>query len=85
MTKDELRMDPEHYAQVNKWLARGDGIAVYENMDMGTERTGHRTYLSFGGPDAQFQGEPPVRLPDFPGQINWQYRLAGTYKGEALV
>lgn len=27
---------------------------------------------------------PPVQLPDIGNQINWRFRLSGTYKGEQL-
>lgn len=69
---------------INRWLARGDGVAVYENMELGHPDAGHRQFVSFGGPEAQIQGNPPSRMPDIGGAINWRYCLVGTYYGEAL-
>jgi hypothetical protein len=60
------------------WFARGDGCAVYENMDIGSPNAGHRKFTSFGSPAAQLEvDEPPLRLPDIGGQINWAYQLIG--------
>lgn len=41
--------------QVNLWIARGDGIAVYENHDMGHPNLGEKRVVSYGGPDAQLE------------------------------
>jgi len=85
LSKDELQLDPEHYAVVNKWLARGDGIAVYENQDFGSQLLGHRQFVSFGSPAAMLEVDvPPQRLPDIGANINWRYQLVGVYKGETL-
>lgn len=71
--------------QMNKWLRRGDGIAVYENHDFGHPDLGDRRFVSFGSVQAQLETEdPPTVLPDSPKQINWRYQLIGTYKGAAL-
>ncbi len=70
---------------INRWLARGDGVAVYQNVEIGGANSGHRQFVSYGSPDAQIEtAEPPVRMPDIGGRINWRYQLEGTYKGEAL-
>jgi hypothetical protein len=64
-----------------RWLARGDGAAVYENHDMGHRDLGLGRLISFGSPAAQIETEyPPDRLPDFPGEINWRYVLIATCK-----
>lgn len=80
----------------NKWLSRGDGIAVYENKlieapvkaKKGEDREyalADRQFVSFGSPAAQIESaEPPARMPDIGGQINWRYQLVGTYKGECV-
>lgn len=69
----------------NRWLERGDGIAVYQNVDFGSSQMGHCQYASFGSPAAQLEvEEPPLQLPDIGAQINWRYRLRATYKGETL-
>lgn len=69
--------------RVNQWLARGDGVAVYENVELGHPDAGHRQYLSFGSPAAQIM-DPPERMPDIGGAINWRYNLVGTYRGAPL-
>jgi len=74
-----------HHATVNKWLARGDGLAVYENHELGHPELGHRQYASYGSSAAQLETQtPPARLPDIGQRINWRYLLVGTYRGEAL-
>lgn len=71
--------------QVNNWLARGDGIAVYENHDLGHPDAGAWKPVSYGSPSAQLEtGDPPRTLPDIGGQINWRYQLIGTYRGGQL-
>ncbi|HET7110255.1 MAG TPA: hypothetical protein VFI41_05250 [Gemmatimonadales bacterium] len=71
--------------RVNQWLARGDGVAVYENVELGHPDAGHRQYVSYGSPEAQIPDAfPPSRMPDIGGSINWRYALVGAYRGEAL-
>jgi hypothetical protein len=85
-TKEELKLDPQFFEQVNVWLSRGDGIAVYENVELGHPHLGHRQFISYGGPAAQItSAEPPLRMPDLGNAINWRYQLVGTYKGEPLA
>ena len=70
---------------LNQWLERGDGVAVYENVEFGHPEQGHRKYVSFGSDRAQLPSEtPPTRMPDIGDTINWRYQLAGVYRGEAL-
>lgn len=70
---------------MNKWLGRGDSVAVYENQDFGHPDQGDRKFTSYGSPQAQLEGtEPPKILPNIGRDINWRYCLIGTYKGEAL-
>ncbi len=73
--------------QMNTWLGRGDGIAVFENQDMGHPDLGDRRFVSFGSPAAQLETDtPPDRLPDgVGGTVNWRYGLVGTYRGAPLV
>jgi hypothetical protein len=72
--------------QVNKWLARGDGVAVYQNQDLSHPEIGHRQYLSYGSPEAQLEvDEPPERMPDIGQAINWRYTLVGKHRGEPLT
>lgn len=73
----------EAIAKANEWLARGDGIAVYVNSDLGSAEVGHRQFCSFGSKEAQFMA-PPTQLPDFNGAVNWRYQLEGTYRGPQL-
>lgn len=113
------------------WLARGDGIAVYRNEDLGHPEVGHIQFASYGSKRAMLEtgqvhvrndsadgkaveraqaqmslwasrgwgvspvpvdgrehptgkpcpvcSQPPQRLPDIGGAINWRYQLAGVY------
>ena len=71
--------------QVNRWLERGDGVAVYENQDLGHPEVGWPRLASYGGPEAMLvTDEPPQRLPDTPKHINWRYQLVAVYRGEPL-
>lgn len=69
--------------QMNGWLGRGDGIAMYENQDLGHPDLGDKRYVSYGSPAAQLEtSTPPTQLPDgIGGTINWRYVLIGTYRG----
>jgi len=71
--------------QVNGWLSRGDGVAVYEAMAFDRSDFGARKYVSFGSKEAQLEtNEPPARLPDIGAEINWQYKLVGYHRGKPL-
>jgi hypothetical protein len=71
--------------KMNEWLLRGDGIAVYENQDLGHSEVGEKKFVSFGSPAAQLEvATPPDQLPDTTKSINWRYVLIGTYKGAVL-
>lgn len=68
----ELEMPRQGAVSVlNHWLERGDGVAVYQNVDLGNQEIGHRQFVSFGSEDVG-------------GAINWRYILEGIYRGEAL-
>lgn len=88
LTVAELKLDeygPDQVAIMKRWLARGDGIAVYENHDMGHPELGHRQLVSYGSPAATLETDtPPERLPDFPATINWRYSLIGVYRQPTL-
>lgn len=76
---------PDVIEQVNGWLVRGDGIAVYQNQDMGHPDVGHIMLASFGSDLALLETDtPPTTLPDTPQGINWRYQLIGTYRGELI-
>src|ERR1035437_11096097 len=80
----------EHRARFNNWLARGDGIAVYENKLMEGEikpKKGQTEvyipadmhFVSYGSPAAQIEtAEPPTKMPDIGNRINWRDQLIGT-------
>lgn len=75
----------EVHATMNKWLARGDGVAVYRNEDLGHPDIGHHQFVSYGSAQAQLETDiPPHQMPDIGNKINWRYQLLGTYRGEAL-
>lgn len=62
------------------WTDRGDGVAVYENQELGHPELGHRVAVSYGSPAAQIEGDLPTTLPDglmkdITGGINWRYGL----------
>ncbi|HEY2641779.1 MAG TPA: hypothetical protein VGI66_18055 [Streptosporangiaceae bacterium] len=81
--------DPEWVGQVvvaiSKWVERGDGVAVYENHDLGHHELGHHKIVSYGSPAAMLEMDtPPERLPDIGSSINWRYTLVGTYRGAPL-
>lgn len=67
------------------WLERGDGVAVYQNVDLGHPDLGDVVPTSYGSSEAQLEGDPPWRLPDGlrGGQINWRYTLQGVFGGPA--
>lgn len=66
---------------MNRWLERGDGVAIYRNEDLGHPHLGHRQFVSYGSPEAQIvDAFPPTRMPDIGGAINWRYQLEGTYR-----
>jgi len=68
-------------AKVKAWLQRGDGAACYRNEDIGHPQGGHLQFVSFGSPNTTLgDGDPPTRLPDFGGQINWRYQLCAWAK-----
>lgn len=70
---------------INRWLERGDGVAVYENHDLGHPDIGHKQFVSYGSPSAQLEVDyPPERLPDIGGRIGWRYILVATYRGPQL-
>lgn len=76
-------VDPEQVQvaidMVNRWLARGDKAAVYENQDLGHPDLGMCKITSYGSPAAQLESlEPPDRMPDIGSQVNWRYGLAYT-------
>lgn len=83
-----LVIDPSVIPQVNVWLERGDGVAIYENVDLGHPMLGHKIFLSFGSPEAQIENdEPPGPCPIDLGRMglmHWRYHLDGTYKGDPL-
>jgi hypothetical protein len=46
---------------------------------MGHPGMGDKKFVSYGSPTAQLEvNEPPQRLPDIGGDINWRYWLIGT-------
>jgi hypothetical protein len=83
MTETELfeLLDPQHHDTVRRWLERGDGVAVYQNVALDSANAGHRQFVSFGSEAAQLEvEEPPTRLPDIGGAINWRYQLEATVR-----
>ncbi|MFE6739850.1 hypothetical protein [Streptomyces tubercidicus] len=82
---DATRWLWETTTKMNTWLQRGDGIAVYENQDLGHREQGDKRFVSFGSAAAHLETDaPPKQLPDTRNSINWRYVLIGTYKGAPL-
>jgi len=83
-TMAEAGMAEESWPMAEKWLARGDGVAVYENVALDSAQLGHRVFLSYGSKKAQLEMEtPPVRCPDISGVvIGWKYQLVGVVRPE---
>lgn len=68
--------DESCHPVLRRWLARGDGAAVFENVDVGHPDSGHLKALSYGSPLAQLEVDsPPEQMPDVGRDINWRYRL----------
>lgn len=71
-------IDPVAHATVRRWLARGDGVAVYQNTCLDSAAQGHYQLVSFGSEKAQLEVDvPPTRMPDIGENINWRYTLQG--------
>jgi hypothetical protein len=92
-TEDQLRAWIEHQGAddpawtaralelAERWLSRGDGVAIYENHDMGHRDLGLGRMLSYGSPAAQIEADyPSDRMPDLGHEINWRYVLIATCK-----
>lgn len=78
----EEELPPQAFAWVERWLARGDGVAIYCNELLGDSQLGTRQIMSYGSPAAQLEvDEPPETLPDIGQRINWRFRLEATYRG----
>lgn len=101
LSRDELAQEArensggdEHYVAdvlrlYDRAVLRGDGVAVYENHDLGHPEIGEKQYATFGSALAQLEArladdttpsraELPVlprTLPDIGGRINWRYQL----------
>lgn len=75
-------LDVAHHALIKTWLDRGDGVAVYENHNLGSPNAGHQQFMSYGSPAAQIeQEEPPSQCPDIKSRApNWAYYLVATCK-----
>jgi len=66
---------------IDRWVERGDGVAVYRNYDFCSPDLGHVQMVSYGSPDAQLETDvPPTTLPDIGNAINWRYQLEGVYR-----
>jgi hypothetical protein len=73
------------FEKINRWLIRGDGVAIYENALLGHPGAGDLRLVSYGSERAQLEVDiPPDRLPDIGNQINWRFQLKGAYRGETL-
>lgn len=88
-TTDELTVIilPDHRHTLNTWLNRGDGVAIYRNLNHGTDGVGYGEYqfISYGSRASILEtATPPTYLPDIAGMFNAGYRLEGVYHGQPL-
>ena len=68
--------DPKCHWYLRRWLARGDGAAVYENAEVGHPNGGHLKAVSYGSAEAMIKADgPPEQMPDIGQTLNWRYRL----------
>ena len=68
--------------QIQRWVDRGVGAAIYRNRDLSSLAVGEPRIVSYGSPAAQLEvTEPPEQLPDIGGAINWRFRLEAVYGG----
>jgi hypothetical protein len=82
---DAARLVEQSMDLMDRWTARGDGVAVYENHDMSSRYLGDRQYVSYGSPSAQLEvTEPPSTMPDIGSAINWRYQLIAVHGGPYL-
>jgi hypothetical protein len=81
-TNEEARSLVEQCEHLfRRWFDRGDGVAVYENQDLGHPDVGQKQFASFGSAMAQLEVEiPPERLPDIGDAINWRFILVGWHR-----
>lgn len=83
---DEAGFPDDVWTSFDAWFARGDGAAIYVNHDLGSPEVGQIRIASYGSEVAQIESpEPPDRLPDIGGQINWRWVLEAVYRPEAPV
>lgn len=73
-----LLVNAESHPIVNRWLARGDGVACYSNHAFDSGMFGHRIFLSYGSPAAQIETALPPDACPVQGHgmsTAWMYRL----------
>jgi hypothetical protein len=79
VTRQYEEYAPQVMSKINRWLQRGDGVAIYENHDLSHPDLGQCQIVSFGSPAAQLETDvPPEILPDIGSAINWRYVLVAT-------
>ena len=73
--------DADVHPVLERWRARGDGAAVYENKAFDSYNAGHLKAISYGS-EASALGavEPPERMPDTGSEINWAYQLVAAVR-----
>ena len=78
---------PEGREKFQRWLGRGDGIAVYRCELMDHSEFGHLHYYSFGSTEAQIPGDtPPRRCPVGRGSVvDSAYFLVAVHRQSKLV
>lgn len=67
-------IDPSIVPKLEKWLEKGNRIAVYRNVDLSHPEVGRLAFMEVGK-TATYK-EAPERMPDNPViPIAWRYRL----------
>lgn len=67
--------------KTDKWLERGDGVAIYRNEAMDSSGFGDLQMISYGSSSCQWDGtDPPLQLPDIGSSVGWRFRLYATFR-----
>jgi hypothetical protein len=66
---------PEARGKFEQWLARGEAIGVFENVDLGHYMMGHTVFLPLDAEDQARVEVGKTQAPDGPYGLGWRYRL----------
>lgn len=84
LTPAEATIVTSTMAQIDGWLARGDGVAVYRCQALDRRQLGDTIFVSYGSEDAQLGDveHPPAICPDIGHQLYglWGYCLEAWHR-----